>query len=538
MSKYARFALALAVGTGLAMGATGPAKAETPKKGGTLSYIVAAEAPSYDLHKESTFAAVHPIRPFYSLLIRVNPENPQSPTDFQCDLCVGEVPKPTDGGKTYTFKIKKGVKFHDGQVMTAHDVVATYNKIAFPPEGVASVRKAFFKMLDSVTAPDDETVVFKLKFATGSFLPVLANPMSPIYSAKDLKEHGYDWHEKNVNGTGAFKFKEAVAGSHVDGVKFEDFHMQGKPYLDGFRALISRKMAIRVQAIRGDRAAIEFRGFPPKQRDDLVKALGKDITVQESDWNCVLLYTPNHGRPIMQDPRVRQALTLAVDRWGGSQHLSRIAIVKTVGGIGFPGHPLSATKAELVPLKGYGTDLKAARAEAKKLLAEAGKSDLKFELMNRGTDQPYKIVGTWLIGQWRQIGLEVTQRVEPTKTFYNELRNTKNFDVSLDFNCQSVVNPLVDTSKFVGSAGNNYANMKGQDQQLEEVYEQMLQAPEEAKQRELMRVMEKRALSDQAHMGVTLWWYKINPHRSYVKGWKIAPSHYLNQSLDQVWLDK
>ena len=66
----------------------------------------------------------------------------------------------------------------------------------------------------------------------------------------------------------------------------------------------------------------------------------------------------------------------------------------------------------------------------------------------------------------------------------------------------------------------------------------MLQAPEEAKQRELMRVMEKRALSDQAHMGVTLWWYKINPHRSYVKGWKIAPSHYLNQSLDQVWLDK
>ena len=53
-----------------------------------------------------------------------------------------------------------------------------------------------------------------------------------------------------------------------------------------------------------------------------------------------------------------------------------------------------------------------------------------------------------------------------------------------------------------------------------------------------MRKYETRALSDQAHMGVTLWWYKINPHRSYVKGWKIAPSHYLNQSLDQIWLDK
>jgi peptide/nickel transport system substrate-binding protein len=43
---------------------------------------------------------------------------------------------------------------------------------------------------------------------------------------------------------------------------------------------------------------------------------------------------------------------------------------------------------------------------------------------------------------------------------------------------------------------------------------------------------------DTAGTALTLWWYKINPHRSYVKGWKIAPSHYLNQSLDQIWLDK
>mgnify|MGYP001975391969 FL=1 len=538
MSKYARFAAALALGTGLALGASGPAKAETPKKGGILNFIVAAESPSYDGHKESTFAMVHPTRPFYSLLIRVNPDNPSSPTDFQCDLCVGSVPKPTDGGKTYTFKIKKGVKFHDGQTLTANDLVATYNKIIFPPDGVSSARKAFFKMVDAVEAPDDETLVFKLKFATGAFIPALATPFNYTYSAKDLKEHGYDWHEKNVNGTGAFKFKEAVAGSHVEAVKFDDFHVDGKPYLDGYKALISRKMAIRVQAIRGDRASIEFRGFPPKQRDDLVKALGKDITVQESDWNCVLLYTPNHGRPIMQDPRVRQALTLAVDRWGGSQHLSRIAIVKTVGGIAFPNHPLAATKAELVRLKGYGTDIKAAREEAKKLLAEAGKAGIKFELLNRGTDQPYKIVGTWLIGQWRQIGAQVTQRVEPTKSFYNSLRKTHDFDVSVDFNCQSVINPIVDVSKYIGSAGNNYGNYAGQDQELEDIYNQLVQEGDEAKQREIMRVMEKRALSDQAHEGITLWWYKINPHRSYVKGWKIAPSHYLNQSLDQVWLDK
>ena len=97
MSKYAGFAFALAAGVGLAVGAGGSAKAETPKKGGILNFIVAAEAPSYDGHKESTFAMVHPTRPFYSLLIRVNPDNPSSPTDFVCDLCVGGVPaaRPT-----------------------------------------------------------------------------------------------------------------------------------------------------------------------------------------------------------------------------------------------------------------------------------------------------------------------------------------------------------------------------------------------------------------------------------------------------------
>ena len=58
-----------------------------------------------------------------------------------------------------------------------------------------------------------------------------------------------------------------------------------------------------------------------------------------------------------------------------------------------------------------------------------------------------------------------------------------------------------------------------------------------AKQKAIYEKFEKRILHEEAHFGQILWWHKINPHRSFVKGWKIAPSHYLNQSLDQVWLD-
>src|SRR5206468_12836619 len=108
-----------------------PAEAdETPKRGGTLTYMIAADAPpSFDGHREQTFAMIHPVAPFYSLLVRVNPDNPSS-NDFVCDLCTG-MPKPTDDGKTYTFTIRDGVKFHDGSPLTAADVAASWNRIIF-----------------------------------------------------------------------------------------------------------------------------------------------------------------------------------------------------------------------------------------------------------------------------------------------------------------------------------------------------------------------------------------------------------------------
>ena len=139
------------------------------------------------------------------------------------------------------------------------------------------------------------------------------------------------------------------------------------------------------------------------------KALGKKITVQQSNWNCVLIFTPNHKVKPFNDKRVRRALTLAVDRRSDSKYLNQIAIVKAVGGVVFPGHPLAATKEELEKIPGYWPDIKKSRAEARRLLKEAGAEGLKFTLHNRGVDQPYKVVGTWLIGQWKKVGLKVDQ---------------------------------------------------------------------------------------------------------------------------------
>lgn len=526
--------IAVTVAAALALWGLTPAAAE-PQKGGILKFVVPDEPPSFDGHKETTFALIHPFAPFYSVLLRVDPKNPSSLTDFVCDLCT-EMPKPTDDGKTYTFKIRNDVKFHDGSPLTAKDVHASFSRIIFPPEGISSGRKSQYAMVESVTSPDDETVIFKLKYPSGAFIPAAANPYNFIYS-KAMLDKDQKWYETNVMGSGPFIFEKREAGARVTGKRNPNYYHTGLPYLDGFEAIFAKKQSLRVQAVRGDQAAIEFRGFPPKSRDDLVAALGEDITVQESDWNCGLTLTPNHQKKPFDDVRVRRALTLALDRWGGSKDLSKIAIMKTVGGVVFPGHPLGLSKEELETIAGYWPDIEKSRAEARRLLQEAGVTNLKFTMLNRNVDQPYTIAGTWLIDQWKKIGVEVSQRSEPGGPWFAGLRNG-DFEMGVTANCQSIVNPLLDVSTYLSSSRSSQQYGRFEDPELGKIYDAMVQSGDPAEQKKLMTQFQKRILDEQAHNFHVLWWYRIIPHRSYLKGWQITSSHYLNQDLSSVWISK
>jgi peptide/nickel transport system substrate-binding protein len=391
-------------------------------------------------------------------------------------------------------------------------------------------------MVDKIEATDPSTVVIRLKFATSAFLPALADPYNWIYQKKVL-DKDIHWYEHNILGSGPFKFVGYEVGQEIKGERNPDYYHKGLPYLDGFVGIYAPKQATRVDAIRSDRAAIEFRGLPPSARDELVKELGDKITVQTSDWNCGQFFTPNHKKKPFDDVRVRRALTLAIDRWQGAPELAKIAIMRTVGGIAYPASPLAATKEELQQIAGYSPDIDKSRAEARRLLKEAGAEGLSFELLNRNVDQPYKYSGIWVVDEWSKIGLKVNQRVLPTGPWFEALR-TGDFDVTIDGNCNNVPNPLLDVQKYLpGSVfTENYGRFE--DNPEVDLYQKMLRETDATKQRALMREFEKYVLDDQVHEIFLLWWYRIVPYRSYVKGWKISPSHYLNQDLATVWLDK
>jgi peptide/nickel transport system substrate-binding protein len=208
-----------------------------------------------------------------------------------------------------------------------------------------------------------------------------------------------------------------------------------------------------------------------------------------------------------------------------------------VGGVTFPGSPLAATKEELQQLAGYWPDIEKSRAEARRLLKEAGAEGLTFELNNRTVDQPYKYYGIWAVDQWAKIGVKVTQKVLPTGPWFQAMRDG-NFAISTEGNCQNVVNPLADIGKYLPHtvSPNNYGYFE--DEKQVDLFNRLSRELDKSKQRVLLREFEKHVLSDEVHAIYLLWWQRIVPHRSYVKGWKISPSHYLNQDLGTVWLDQ
>jgi peptide/nickel transport system substrate-binding protein len=516
----------------LSSGWTGAVAQDKPRSGGELLFVVPSEPPSYDAHAEETFGVIHPMAPHYSTLLKVDP------FDKTGTKPVGDLAESwtiSKEGLVYTFKLRHGVKFHDGSDMTSKDVKASYDKIIFPAAGVKSLRKDAYRSVEVVEAPDAHTVRFRLKYPESSFLLNLASPWNWIYKA-DILAKDINWYAKNVMGTGPFTFVEHVKGSHWVGKKNPTYWDKGKPYLDGYRAMFMSSSSSQVAAIRGERAHIQFRGFSPAEREQLVQVMGNKITVQESPWDCLNFVSMHHDKKPFDDKRVRRALSLALDRYEASQKLSKITIVRDVSGVQVPGTPYATPPAELEKLAGYGRDINAARAEAKRLLREAGVPDgFSFTFKNRGIPHPYEPVGIWLVDQWRQIGLNVKMEMIEASAYHPMLKRG-DFEVAMDFQCGFIVEPDLDLPRFISASDANYGKHK--DKMIDELYEKQARAADVEERKKHIRAFEKRLLDEEVHVLWTIQWHRIIPHNSKVKGWTITPSHYLNNQLDTVWLSE
>jgi peptide/nickel transport system substrate-binding protein len=520
--------LALLIGAAIPATSVRAQAADTPRRGGVLLAVIGAEPPSLDPHQEGTFANIQLVAPCYSTLLQFDPLN--------FSKIIGDVAtewKVAPDGRTYTFKIRPGIRFHDGSTLTATDIKASYDKIISPPPGVGSFRKSSFAAVERVEAPDSATVVFRLKFASASLLANLASPWNVIFPKKYLDQDP-NYFKTHVVGSGPFRFKSYVHGSTFEGERNPDYFVKDRPYLDGYRFFVSTETSVRAAAIRSGRAYVEFRDMPGPEVEAIRKQLGDKVVVQETPVSAHWGISVNNNLKPFNDVRVRKALTLAIDRYTMSKVLYPITGLKFIGGLMRPGSEWEMSEADLQKLPGFSRDVEKSRAEAKRLLAEAGyPNGLKVVLKNRNIKLPYQDFAVFVIQEWRKLGVEVEHRPLETAAWFADGRDTGNFELIVFPPVEFMDDPDLWLGIYTTGDSRNWGRFS--DPRVDDLFARQARTLDPAERKKLVHEIERIVL-DNAYYLPGLWWTRNLVHWAKVKNYVAPPNYYSNQKLQDVWL--
>ncbi|MCY3710654.1 MAG: ABC transporter substrate-binding protein [Caldilineaceae bacterium] len=337
----------------------------SPVRGGTLRTAFGVTMSHFDAHQGG---GTHVLSHMYNNLVRNNLVDGLRTIipDLAESWEVGE------GGLSYTFALREGVTYHDGEAFSAQDVVATFNRILDPPEGIVSPLKANFTFVDSVEAVNDMTVRFNLSSPRPFFLNLLTPTNALIYSKKSLEEHNYDLREVIAPGTGAFRFVDHLPAEKWILEANPDYWDPELPYVDGIELLHVPAWSDRGTAVLTDQADMSWNVAKEtwdegKNRPDSVQAN------QLANFGAYWVFINNRESPF-DDPRVRKAIHLAVSKQNlaaafGTQEL--INITRWVP----QGDPYATTPEELSTMPGYRAEKDEDIATAQQLMADAGYGD-------------------------------------------------------------------------------------------------------------------------------------------------------------------
>ena len=500
--------------------------ASCPKTGGILKYGVKAEPPTYDMHGTNSYAVMHFVAQHYSTLLTFDWNKfPKLEGD------VADSWKVSSDGLTYTFKIKKGIKFHDGTPLTSKDVKATYDRLRNPPEGVISVRKALFSSISDISTPDDSTVVFKLSSPDAFMLDGFASPFNAIYSAKDIAKDP-KWHLKNINGTGPYKFVAHKKGESWKAEKFADFH-HGDNCLDGTESFRIKKVA---EPLSGGQIMAEWRGTAPPERVLLKKEMGDNVSFQAKTLMTLWVVSLNSKTKAFADKRVRQAINMCIDRHAGLKKLAKITFTAPRPS----GYLLYDTfyalpDEELYKIPGFQKDIAASRKKAMQMLKEAGAEGLEFTYSNRAVSHPYDHIAIWLMSEWKKCGLKPKMITNPTSKFV-KIRREGGFDATIDWAPSFLPDPTLMHFKYISAdrTASNYS--KNTDRGLDKLFDAQKGEVDKNKRKAVVHEFEKTALENAWVLPIT-YTDRVIALNSKVKGYVIANSHILNNTWRGVYLD-
>ncbi len=277
-----------------------PTHAQTPKTGGTLVVAQNADVAGFDPHTIPAFPTVRALGLIYEPLVTVDENLKVLPA-------LAEAWKFSDDALVLTLNLRKGVKFHNGDTLTSADVKYTLERIL--DEKTKALVRANLAGIKSVSAPDENTVVLALNNPSVVILTALADPNAGIVSAKSAGTDLTD--QKNVNGTGPFKFESWSPGERLVLAANKSYWQQGLPYLDKVEIRVIPQESSTLAALRA--GEVNFAVLNDPTVATLIKPdAGLTVTRVPALAYHVLQF--NAAREVFKDAAVRQAISCAIDR--------------------------------------------------------------------------------------------------------------------------------------------------------------------------------------------------------------------------------
>jgi peptide/nickel transport system substrate-binding protein len=381
-----------------------------PKSGGILRAAIVADPVGLDPHTADAASTTRIIENVYSSLLRMDTKKYG---EFTPDLA--EKWEISPDGKTYTFHIIHGVKFHNGREMKADDVKYSIERIMNPATG--SPRAYMFAKVTSVNVIDEYTVEFKLKEPYTPLLAALASPLNAIVPKEVVEKNG-DL-KKVAVGTGPFKFVKMIPGTTIELVKNKDYYVKGLPYLDGITFTPIPDDTSRTTGLRTGN--VDFIEQIPHKDIDILKK-DKSIVVQGGPGTTYDYIGFNMNKAPFNDVKVRQAISYVIDR----KELVQTALFGHATVIN--GGPIPKTHWAYADFTQYTPNIE----KAKQLLKEAGYEKGFDATIKVGSAYKMQVAMAQIVKeQLKQVGINVKVQQMEWGLFLNDVTTNKNFDLTV-----------------------------------------------------------------------------------------------------------
>lgn len=483
-----------------------------------------------------------------------------SPDGTRVPWLAKEVPTLQNGGvsadgKTVTYKLKEGVLFSDGSPLACDDVKFTWQYIMTPNTGVTST--AGYREIDSLECPDALTIVIKFKNVYAPFLTLFERSVIPRNAGKleDAKNWPYN---RKLIGTGPWKIDEWAPDSHITLSRNEKYREQGKPYLDQLILRYTPSSDVTMQLLQSGEVDVMWNNTEA-DIPQLEKMAGVKIVLNESTNSERFFLNmaenkdgadPTKPHPILSDKRVRQAISLGIDR-------QRI-IDKLLFGKAKPGSSELVTGFFSCPeIPAAKTDV----AKAKQLLDEAGYKPgadgirvkdgnrMRFMFQTTSGNKLREDSQVLMAEDMKAIGIELSIQNAPSAVTIgtwdsNAPRARGNFDIvmyttgaGVDAHAQMFAlyhSTQIPSEKFKsGTNITRYNNLK-----IDGLLDQAAKELDPNKRKGLYCEISKLADEDQ-NMVYVYARNGINSHRTRVQG-NVAGNNWRNIGWDSVnwWIDE